>query len=156
MIRSDRGNVSRASRFLGTVAAAGICMLSLTGCVPGRSLSSLATEPEAALTYPGSTDVHPATQPGRVQFGLDGGDVAVTGLSGTTTHTPREVLAFYSHALAANGWTQTSDDPYAETASGRPSHVMQWDKTKLQLTYVVVVTTEGETTKYEIQLESLR
>jgi len=146
----------RTTRFLSVVTAAGICLLLLTGCVPGQSIDSLATQPEAALTYPGSTDVRTNNDPGRVQFGLDGGDVAVTGISGTTTHQQREVLAFYSHALAANGWTQTRDSPYAETASGLPAHVMQWDKTKLHLTYVVAVTPEGETTKYETHLESLR
>jgi hypothetical protein len=148
--------VRRASRFLGTVAAASICMLLLTGCVPGRSLSSLAAVPEAALTYPGSTDVRTNNVPGRVQFGLDGGDVATTGISGTTTHRQREVIAFYSHALAANGWKQTMDNPRAETASGLPSHFLQWDKAEPYLTYVIEVWTEGETTKYYTQIESLR
>ncbi|MDY7529242.1 MULTISPECIES: hypothetical protein [unclassified Cryobacterium] len=138
------------------VTAASMCLLLLTGCVPGQSIDSLAKQPEAALTYPGSTDVRINNDRGRVQFGLDGGDVAVTGISGTTTHTQREVLAFYSQALAANGWTQTSDSPYAETASGQPAHVMQWDNAKLHLTYAVAVTAEGETTKYETHLESLR
>ncbi|MDY7544459.1 MULTISPECIES: hypothetical protein [unclassified Cryobacterium] len=138
------------------VTAASMCLLLLTGCVPGQSIDSLAKQPEAALTYPGSTDVRINDVPGRVQFGLDGGDVATTGISGTTTHTQREVLAFYSQALDADGWIQTSDSPYAETASGLPAHVMQWDKTKPYLTYVVAVTTEGETTKYETQMKSLR
>ncbi|MDY7530055.1 MULTISPECIES: hypothetical protein [unclassified Cryobacterium] len=141
---------------MSAVTAVGVCLLLLTGCVPGQSIDSLAKQPEAALTYPGSTDVRTNNVPGRVQFGLDGGDVAMTGISGTTTHTQREVLAFYSHALAANGWTQTTDDPRAETASGMPSHFMQWDKKKPYLTYVIAVTTEGETTKYETQLKSLR
>ncbi|TFB92261.1 MULTISPECIES: hypothetical protein [unclassified Cryobacterium] len=141
---------------MSAVTAVGVCLLLLTGCVPGQSIDSLATQPEAALTYPGSTDVRTNNVPGRVQFGLDGGDVAVTGISGTTTHTQREVIAFYSHALAANGWTQPRDDHRSETASGLPSYFMQWDKTKPYLTYVVVVWTEGETTKYETQLNSLR
>ncbi|MDY7528364.1 MULTISPECIES: hypothetical protein [unclassified Cryobacterium] len=82
--------------------------------------------------------------------------MAITGISGTTTHQQREVIAFYSQALAANGWTQPRDDHRSETASGLPSYFMQWDKTKPYLTYVVVVWTEGETTKYETQLQSLR
>ncbi|MEC5148875.1 hypothetical protein [Cryobacterium sp. GrIS_2_6] len=146
----------RTTRFLSVVTAASMCLLLLTGCVPGQSIDSLAKQPEAALTYPGSTDVRTNNVPGRVQFGLDGGDVAITGISGTTTHTQREVIAFYSHALAANGWTQPRDDPRAETASGLPSHFMQWDKTKPYLTYVIEVWTEGETTKYYTQLKSLR
>lgn len=133
-----------------------MCALLLTGCVPGQSIDSLAKQPEATLTYPDSTDVRTNNVPGRVQFGLDGGDVATTGIYGTTTHTQREVLAFYSHALAENGWTQTMDSPGVHTESRQLAHAMQWDKTKLHLTYFVVVTTEGETTKYETLLESLR
>ncbi|MEB0001658.1 hypothetical protein QN355_09015 [Cryobacterium sp. 10S3] len=146
----------RASRFLSAAATASICILLLTGCVPGQSIDSLAKQPEAALTYPGSTDVRTNDIPGRVQFGLDGGDVARTGISGTTTHTQSEVIAFYSHALAANGWTQPRDDHRSETASGLPSYFMQWDKVKPFLTYVIAVWTEGETTKYATELESQR
>lgn len=133
-----------------------MCVLLLTGCVPGQSIDSLATQPEAALTYPGSTDVRTNNVPGRVQFGLDGGDVAITGISGTTTHQQREVIAFYSHALAANGWTQTRDNPGVHTEAGLLAHAVQWDKTRLHLTYFIKVWTEGETTKYFTQLESLR
>jgi len=146
----------RTSRFLSAATAASICMLLLTGCVPGQSIDALAKQPEAALTYPGSTDVRTNNVPGRVQFGLDGGDVAMTGISGTTTHTQREVLAFYSQALAADGWTQTMDSPGVHTESRQLAHAMQWDETKLHLTYFVEVWTEGETTKYDTQLQSLR
>ncbi|MEB0005052.1 MULTISPECIES: hypothetical protein [unclassified Cryobacterium] len=138
------------------VTAASMCLLLLTGCVPGQSIDSLAKQPEAALTYPGSTDVRINNDPGRVQFGLDGGDVAVTGISGTTTHTQREVIAFYSRALAANGWTQTTDTPGAHTEAGLPSHWISWDRTKLHLGYLVEAWTEGATTKYYTQLRSFR
>ncbi|MDY7557837.1 MULTISPECIES: hypothetical protein [unclassified Cryobacterium] len=131
-------------------------MLLLAGCVPGQSIDSLAKQPEAALTYPGSIDVRTNKVPGRVQFGLDGGDVDTTGISGTTTHSPREVLAFYSRELVANGWKQVDEEPYGTTESGRPAPARQWEKTGLQLGYFVAATTEGEATKYETILESLR
>ncbi|MCI4658516.1 hypothetical protein [Cryobacterium zhongshanensis] len=137
------------------VTAASMCLLLLTGCVPGQSIDSLAKQPEAALTYPGSTDVRINHDRGRVQFGLDGGDVAITGICGKTTHQQREVIAFYSHALAANGWTQTRDNPGVNTEAGLLAHAVQWDKTKLHLTYFIKVWTEGETTKYDTQLQSL-
>ncbi|MEA9999852.1 hypothetical protein QN367_12165 [Cryobacterium sp. RTS3] len=138
-------------------ATASICLLLLTGCVPGQSIDSLAKQPEAALAYPGSTDVRVNNVPGRVQFGLDGGDVAWTGISGTTTRSPREVLAFYSRELVANGWKQSRDDPYSTLPdTNRPAPARQWDKAEPYLTYFVEAWTEGETTKYRTQIESLR
>ena len=147
----------RTTRFLSVVTAASMCLLLLTGCVPGQSIDSLTKQPEAALTYRGSTDVRTNDVPGRVQFGLDGGDVATTGVTGTTTHRPREVLAFYSRELVANGWKQSSDDPYSTLPdTNRPAPARQWDKAGPYLTYFVEAWTEGQSTKYYTQIESLR
>ena len=135
----------------------GISLLLLTGCVPGGySVDSISKQPEASLTYPGSTEVHTNNFKGRVQFGLDGGDVASTGKSATTTHTQSEVVAYYTEELAAKGWTQRMDNPGAVTAAGLPAHWVSWDKTKLNLSYFVEVWTEGGSTKYFTQLEALR
>ncbi|MCI4657210.1 hypothetical protein [Cryobacterium zhongshanensis] len=113
-------------------------------------------EPEAALTYPGSTEVTTDKIPGRVQFGLDGGDVAATGISATTTHTQLEVLDYYTHALEADGWDQILDNPGMLLPSGARGHSVLWWKTGPKLSYSVLVWAEGETTKYSTEIEARR
>lgn len=139
------------------LAVAAICVLVLTGCVPGDySVNSLAREPEATLTYPGSTDVSTHDYPGRVQFGLDGGEVAETGTYATTTHTQGEVIAYYSRALAAASWDQIMDNAHSRTATDQPAHAIQWWKTKPHLSYSLLVWTEGTLTKYRTDIRAMR
>ncbi|WBM79919.1 hypothetical protein KIV56_17425 [Cryobacterium breve] len=119
-------------------------------------MDSLSKEPEAALTYPGSTDVSAHDYPGRVQFGLDGGDVAVTGISATTMHSQLEVIDFYANALEPGGWDQTLDNSGMLLSSGARGHSVLWWKAKPKLSYAVLVWADGETTKYRTEIEARR
>ena len=134
---------------------AGISLLILTGCVPGGySVDTLKQQPEAALTYPGSTDVHTYDYNGSPGNMFGRGAVAMIGKSGTTIDTQSEVIAFYTKKLAANGWTIEMDNPGATTATGFADHAVLWQKTKLNLAYQVDAWIDGGITRYSTQLRA--
>ena len=144
-----------AKRIAAALTMVGISLLILTGCVPGGySVDTLKQQPEAALTYPGSTDVHTDDYNGSPGNMFGRGGVAMTGKSGTTIDTQAEVLAFYSQALEADGWKQTQESAQNTTPTGIPDHFIVWVKNKLDLSYLVDVWTENGTTKYYTQLRS--
>jgi len=142
----------RAAVLLALVAA---CLLAVTASsVPGGySVATLNKQPEAALTYPGSTDVQPRHSNGiRGNWASKGGP-AYVGLSGTTTASPAAVIAYYSTALTSAGWTQTLDEPTDTLAPGRVSHVVAWQEAKLS--YMLNVWTTDAATEYSTTLSAL-
>ena len=80
------------------------------------------------------------------------GSAAEVGLSGTTSATPAEVIAYYSGALVPTGWTQTQDDPRNTDYPGRVPHLVVW--VKGVLSYSIIIWSDATTTKYETKLES--
>ncbi len=141
----------RAAVLLALVVA---CLLAVTACsVPGGySVAGLNKEPAAALTYPGSTDVQPWHFDGSRGNYVGKGTPAQVGLSGTTSATPADVIAYYSGALVPTGWTQTQDNPRNPVYPGRISHTVGWIKGVLS--YSITVWTEAGATKYNMNLES--
>jgi hypothetical protein len=141
----------RAAVLLALVVA---CLLAVTACsVPGGyNVAGLNKEPAAALTYPGSTDVQPRHSDGIRGNYVGKGAPAEVGLSGTTSATPADVIAYYSGALIPTGWTQTQDDPRNTDYPGRISHTVAW--VKGVLSYSIIIWTEAGATKYDTNLES--
>ena len=141
----------RAALWLALVAA---CVLVITACsVPGGySVAGLNKEPAAALTYPGSTDVQPWNSDGTRGNYVSKGSVAEVGLSGTTSATPADVIAYYSGVLVPTGWTQTQDDPRNTVYPGRISHTVVW--VKGVLSYSIIIWSDAAATKYDTNLES--
>ena len=154
--RRENDPLPRRRRLVMGLSVLGLCLLLLSGCVvPGRyDVNSLHQQPEAALVYPGSIDVHTDDYNGRPGNYVSKGAVARTGKSATTTHTQLEVLAYFSRTLAADGWKQTQEDVRAATPEGLPAHWVAWDKPKLHLSYFVEVWTVDEATKYYTQFGS--
>ena len=97
--------MAKPRRLFSGLSVLGLCLLLLTGCaVPGGyDVDILHQQPEAALVYPGSTDVHTDDYNGRPGNYVSKGAVARTGKSATTTHTQLEVLAYFSRTRAADG-----------------------------------------------------
>ena len=141
----------RAALWLALVAA---CVLVITACsVPGGySVAGLNKEPAAALTYPGSTDVQPRHFDGIRGNYMGKGAPADVGLSGTTSATPADVIAYYSGVLVPAGWTQTQDDPRDTVYPGRISHTAAWAKGVLS--YSIIIWTDAAETKYDTNLQS--
>jgi hypothetical protein len=154
--RRQNDLLAKRRRLLFGMSVLGLCLLLLSGCaVPGGyDVNSLHLQPEAALVYPGSTDVHTNDYNGRPGNYVSKGAVAATGKSGTTIHTQLEVLAYFSKTLAADGWRQSYEIVRDTTPEGFPAHLIQWDKSHLHLAYDVKVWTDGEATKYFTQLMS--
>lgn len=154
--RRENDPLPRRRRLVMGLSVPGLCLLLFSGCaVPGGyGVNSLHQQPEAALVYPGSTDVHTDDYNGRPGNYVSKGAVARTGKSAVTTHTQLEVLAYFSRTLAADGWKQTQEDVRAATPEGLPAHWVAWDKPKLHLSYFVEVWTVGEATKYYTQFGS--
>ena len=148
--------LAKPRRLFSGLSVLGLSLFVLTGCVVpgGYDVNSLHLLPEAALVYPGSTDVHTNDYGGSPGNYVSKGAVAVTGKSATTIHTQLEVLAYFSRTLAADGWKQTQEDVRAATPEGLPAHWVAWDKPKLRLFYFVEVWTVGEATKYYTQFGS--
>lgn len=94
-------------------------------------MDSLHQQPEAALVYPGSTDVHINDHNGIPGNWIGKGGVAITGKTGTTTHTQIEVLAYFSEQPAGNGWTQTHENAKDTTPAGLPAHFIAWERQSL-------------------------
>jgi hypothetical protein len=141
----------RTAVLLALVAA---CLLAVTACsVPGGyNVAGLNKQPEAALTYPGSTDVQPWHSDGFRGNYMGKGSPAEVGLSGTTSATPAEVIAYYSGVLVSTGWTQTQDDPNDTAYPGRVAHLVAW--VKGVLSYSITIWGDAAATKYATNLES--
>ena len=154
--RRENDPLPRRRRLVMGLSVLGLCLLLFSGCaVPGGyGVNSLHQQPEAALVYPGSTDVHTDDYNGRPGNYVSKGAVAVTGKTATTIHTQLEVLAYFSKTLAADGWTQIGENDRGTTAEGIPSKDIAWVKNSLHLSYLVVVWTVGETTHYDTQLSA--
>ena len=154
--RRENDPLAKRRRLVMGLSVLGLCLLLLSGCaVPGGyDVNSLHQQPEAALVYPGSADVHSDDYNGRPGNYVSKGAVARTGKSATTTHTQLEVLAYFSRTLASDGWKQTQENVRAATPEGLPAHWVAWDKAKLHLSYFVEVWTVGEATKYYTQFGS--
>jgi hypothetical protein len=133
----------------------GLSLLVLTGCAVGQSLDSLHSQPEAALIYPGSTGVQTLDDKGRLQFGLNKGDVPTTGKLATTVHTRLEVLNYFYKALAENGWVENHAQADM-TIEGFTANSTQWDKKSLHLDFYIQAWTDGERSGYRTQLWSDR
>ena len=141
---------AKPRRLVSGLSVLGLSLLLLTGCaVPGGyDVNSLHLQPEAALVYPGSTDVHTNNYGGSPGNYVSKGAVAVTGKSATTIHTQLEVLAYFSQTLTADGWTKTREDDTATTPEGFRAKDISWVKNSLHLSYLVRTWTVGETTQY--------
>jgi hypothetical protein len=142
----------RAAVLLALVAA---CLLAVTACsVPGGySVATLNKQPEAALTYPGSTDVQPRHFNGTRGNWASKGGPAYVGLTAATTASPAAVIAYYSTALTSTGWTQTQNDPNDTDYPGRISHLVVWRSGKLS--YLLNVWTTDAATGYTTTLSAL-
>lgn len=133
----------------------GLGLLVLTGCAVGRSLDSLHSPPEAALIYPGSTGVQTLDHKGRLQFGLNNGDVPTTGKLETTVHPRLEVVNYFYKALAENGWGENHAQADT-TIEGFTANSTQRDKKSLHLGFYIQAWTDGEKSGYRTQLSSDR
>ena len=132
-----------------------LSLLVLTGCASGQNLDSLHSQPEAAFDYPGSAGVQTLENTGRLQFGLNDGDVPTAGKLGTVAHTRLEVLNHLYKALAKNGWGENHAqvDPSIE---GSTANSTQRDKKSLWLDLYIQAWTDGEKSGYRTQLWSDR
>ena len=148
--------LAKPRRLFSGLSVLGLSLLVLTGCaVPGGyDVNSLHQQPEAALVYPGSTDVHTNNYGGSPGNYVSKGAVAVTGKSATTVHTQLEVLAYFSQTLAADGWTKTREDDTATTPEGFRAKDISWVKNSLHLSYLLEVWTVGQSTQYLTQLNA--
>jgi len=148
--------MAKPRRLVSGLSVLGLSLFVLTGCaVPGGyDVNSLHLQPESALVYPGSTGVDPYDYGGSPGNYVGKGAVAATGKSATTVHTQLEVLAYFSQALAADGWTQTAADDTATTPEGFRAKDISWLKNSLHLSYLVRTWTSGETTQYFTQLNA--
>jgi len=146
--------VRGTNRAVGLLALAVACLLAVTACsVPGGySVASLRKLPESGLAYPGSTDVQARHSDGIRGNVFGKGSAAMVGIVGTTTASPAEVIAYYSHVLVPTGWEQVQENPSATDYPGRVSHWVAWDKGVLSFT--LNIWTEGTATKYDTDLES--
>ena len=148
--------MAKPRRLFSGLCILGLSLLLLTGCVVpgGHSVDSLRLQPEAALVYPGSTDVHTNYYNGSPGNYVSKGAVASIGNLATTIHTKLEVLAFFSKTVTADGWTQIGKSDQETTPEGLPASTVSWGKQSLHLSYSVEVWTEGETSKYWTRISS--
>jgi hypothetical protein len=152
--RVGEGCVRTTRRTAVLLALVAACLLAVTACsVPGGySVATLNKQPEAALTYPGSTEVQLRHFDGTRGNYVGKGGPAEVGLLGTTSATPAEVIAYYSGVLVPTGWTQTQDDPNDTAYPGRVAHLVAW--VKGVLSYSIIIWTDAAATKYDTNLES--
>ncbi|OJV57470.1 MAG: hypothetical protein BGO38_04780 [Cellulomonas sp. 73-145] len=153
-VSPGRGHVRVTNRAAVLFALIAACVLAVTACsVPGGyTVAGLEKEPPARLTYPGSTEVQPRHSDGVRRNLMGRGSPPEVGMSGTTSASTADVIAFYKGILIPAGWAQIEEDPRDAIYPGRRSYTVAWAKGVL--TYSIIVWTESTTTKYETNLES--
>jgi len=92
----------------------------------GLSILGLSLQPEAALVYPGCTDVHTNDYNGSPGNYVSKGAVASIGNLATTIHTRLKVPAFFSKTVTADGWTQNGKRDQETTPEGLPASTSSW------------------------------
>ena len=154
--RRQSAPTAKPRRLVSGLSVLGLSLFVLAGCaVPGGyDVNSLHLQPESALVYPGSTDVHTNYYNGSPGNYVSKGAVASIGNLATTIHTQLEVLAFFSKTVTADGWTQNGKSDQETTPEGLPASTISWGKQSLHLSYSVEAWREGETTKYWTRISS--